>query len=142
MKELSDEQIEKIINLLQNDFMLIKDYSNLIAKFGITEEENDLLMEGKGSSFVLRMEDLFREVKKKYGDVFTSDERINLKPVTLGFVVGQLMYFDLRRTPADVKGTAFQTFVYAHQRGERGEFFTPEPIVRLMVEMLNPNKIQ
>jgi len=115
-----------------------KDYSSSIAKFGVTEEENDLLLEGKGGTFISRMEELFKEVKRRYGDVFTSDERINLKPVTLGFVVGQLMYFDLRRTPADVKGTAFQTFVYAHQRGERGEFFTPEPIVKLMVDMLNP----
>lgn len=41
-------------------------------------------------------------------------------------------------TEADVKGTAFQTFVYAHQRGERGEFFTPHPIVELAVKMLNP----
>lgn len=28
--------------------------------------------------------------------------------------------------------------MYAHQRGERGEFFTPHPIVELAVEMLNP----
>ena len=38
----------------------------------------------------------------------------------------------------DVKGTAFQTFVYAHERGERGEFFTPYPILQLAVKMLNP----
>jgi len=44
----------------------------------------------------------------------------------------------LINTKADVKGTAFQTFVYAHQRGERGEFFTPHPIVELAVNMLNP----
>jgi len=135
---LKEKVFNEVLKILFLKIVDEKDYSSHIARFGITEEENDLLIEGKGNSFVSRMEELFAEVKKRYGDVFTSDERINLKPVTLGFVVGQLMYFDLRKTPADVKGTAFQTFVYAHQRGERGEFFTPEPIVRLMVEMLNP----
>ncbi len=135
---LKEKVFNEVLKILFLKMVDEKDYSSPIARFGITEEENDLLMEGKGNSFISRMEELFKEVKRRYGDVFTSDERINLKPITLGFVVGQLMYFDLRKTPADVKGTAFQTFVYAHQRGERGEFFTPEPIVRLMVEMLNP----
>jgi type I restriction enzyme M protein len=135
---LKEKVFNEVLKILFLKIVDEKDYSSPIAKFGITEEENDLLIEGKGDTFLTRMEELFKEVKKRYGDVFTSDERINLKSVTLGFVVGQLMYFDLRRTPADVKGIAFQTFVYAHQRGERGEFFTPEPIVKLIVEMLNP----
>jgi type I restriction enzyme M protein len=53
-------------------------------------------------------------------------------------VVSQLQEYSLIETKADVKGIAFQTFVYAHQRGERGEFFTPHPIVELAVEMLDP----
>jgi len=53
-------------------------------------------------------------------------------------VVSQLQDYSLIKTPADIKGTAFQTFVYAHQRGERGEFFTPYPIVELAVKMLDP----
>ncbi len=66
---------------------------------------------------------------------------ISLKRRHLRFlltVVSQLQDYSLIKTPADIKGTAFQTFVYAHQRGERGEFFTPYPIVELAVKMLDP----
>jgi type I restriction enzyme M protein len=56
----------------------------------------------------------------------------------LAYIVGRLQYVSLTETPGDVKGEAFQAFVYRHQRGDRGEFFTPYPIVRLAVEMIAP----
>lgn len=89
---LKEKVFNEVLKILFLKIVDEKDYLSPIAKFGITEEENDLLMEGKGNSFISRMEGLFTEVKKRYGDVFTPDERMNLKPVTLGFVVGQLMY--------------------------------------------------
>lgn len=135
---LKDKVFNEVLKVLFLKMVDEKDITSSIAKFGITEEEFDNLVEGKDKSFLPRMDDLFKKVKKKYGDVFTADERINLKPATLGYVIGQLQYVDMRKTPADVKGLAFQTFVYAHQRGDRGEFFTPEPIIDLMVKMLNP----
>jgi type I restriction enzyme M protein len=67
-----------------------------------------------------------------------SDEALKLKPLTLAFIVGRLQYISLSRTAGDVKGEAFQSFVYRHQRGDRGEFFTPHPIVRLAVQMIVP----
>lgn len=56
----------------------------------------------------------------------------------MAFVVGQMQNFDLSHSSRDVKGLAFQKFVYAHQRGDRGEFFTPDPIIELAVKMINP----
>ena len=108
------------------------------CEFRITKNEMEKLERGEGKEFIKRIESLFSEVKKRYSDVFSSGEKLNLKPITIGFVVSQLQKYSLTTTPADVKGTAFQTFVYAHQRGDRGEFFTPHPILDLTVEFLNP----
>jgi type I restriction enzyme M protein len=109
------------------------------CEFRITDKELKELEEGKQNEFMDRILKLFNEVKTRYSDVFDDrNERINLKPLTVAFVVSQLQKYSLITTAADVKGTAFQTFVYAHQRGERGEFFTPHPIVELAVKMLDP----
>ena len=108
------------------------------CEFRITKSEMEQLEKGEGKEFIERIDSLFVEVRKRYSDVFGINEKINLKPVTIGFVVSQLQKYSLTATPADVKGTAFQTFVYAHQRGDRGEFFTPKPILDLVVEFLNP----
>lgn len=108
------------------------------CEFGISSEEEEEIREGKESTFTERILNLFERVKTQYSDVFEPYERINIKPITLAFIVGQLQDYNLIETPVDVKGIAFQTFVYAHQRGERGEFFTPYPILELAVKMLNP----
>jgi type I restriction enzyme M protein len=132
---------EKVFNeVLKLIFIKMVDEKRISAKceFGITSEEEEEIKEGKPSAFTERITKLFEEVKSRYSDVFDQNERINLKPITLAFVVSQLQEYSLIETKADVKGVAFQTFVYAHQRGERGEFFTPHPIVELAVEMLDP----
>lgn len=112
------------------------------CEFRITKNEMEELEKGGGKEFIKRIENLFKEVIKRYFDVFGPDEKIYLKPITIGFVISQLQKYSLVNTPFDVKGTAFQTFVYAHQRGDRGEFFTPKPILDLVVEFLNPKEYE
>jgi type I restriction enzyme M protein len=132
---------EKVFNeMLKIIFVKMADEKSLEekAQFRITERELRQVEGGNGSEFSSRIEKLFDRVKREYKDVFDKNESINLKPGTLAFVVSQLQRFSLRDTEADVKGTAFQTFVYAHQRGDRGEFFTPRPVVDLMVKMIDP----
>jgi type I restriction enzyme M protein len=132
---------EKVFNeVLKLIFIKMVDEksANPRCEFGITTEEEQEIRKGKPSPFIDRIYSLFERVKGAYSDVFDLGERINLKPITLAFVVSQLQDYSLIKTPADIKGTAFQTFVYAHQRGERGEFFTPYPIVELAVKMLDP----
>lgn len=118
--------------------MIDEKSSDPICKFGISAEEEDEILEGKKSNFYPRVTDLFKKVKKAYPDIFDKTEEISLKPATLGFVAGQLQPYSLVNTSVDVKGIAFQTFVYAHQRGERGEFFTPSTIVDLSTKILQP----
>lgn len=131
---------EKVFNeVLKLIFIKMADEkkSNPKCGFRITDKELKELEKGKENAFVGRILDLFKEVKIRYSDVFDPNERINLKPLTIAFLVSQFQKYSLMNTAADVKGTAFQTFVYAHQRGERGEFFTPYPIVELAVKMLD-----
>lgn len=132
---------EKVFNeVLKLIFIKMVDEksTNPRCEFGITTEEEKEIREGKPSAFAERILNLYERVKREYSDVWDPNEGINLKPITLAFIVSQFQDYSLIKTPADVKGTAFQTFVYAHQRGERGEFFTPYPIVELAVKMLNP----
>lgn len=136
---------EKVFNeMLKFIFMKMVDEKLTEPKpyFRITSKELEAVREGKGESFTNRIEHLWTTVKKEYGDVFDQDERINLRADTQAFVVSQLQKFAFRRTPSDIKGTAFQTFVYAHQRGERGEFFTPHPVADLMVRMMDPSELE
>ena len=133
---------EKVFNeMLKLIFIKMADEKdpNPKCEFRVTDKEEEELKEGLKNGFVERIENLFEKVKGQYRDVFPNQrERISLNQLTVAFVVSQLQKYSFINTPADVKGTAFQTFVYAHQRGERGEFFTPHPIVRLVVEMLEP----
>lgn len=134
----SQEAFNEVLKLLFIRIEDEKDYTDPMVKFGITEEEYDQVISGKENGFRKRIEDLFERVKRSYKDVFAESEVINLKTTTLAFVVGQLQNFDLRNSKRDVKGAAFQKFVYAHQRGERGQFFTPDPIIELVVHFLDP----
>ncbi len=70
------------------------------------------------------------------GDEFVLSSR------SLNYAIRRLASVNLGASPGDVKGQAFQTFVYRNQRGDRGEYFTPHPVVRVAVAMLDPKAEQ
>lgn len=108
------------------------------VRFGITSREQQELKAGRNNGFGERIANLFETVKCEYPKFFAEDSGLILRPMTLAFVVGRLQTVSLTQTPGDVKGKAFQAFVNRHQRGDRGEFFTPHPIVHLAVQMIDP----
>jgi type I restriction enzyme M protein len=132
-----EKRFAEIVKLI---FVKMHDEKRLDDKceFRITESELRQVDIDKGAHFAGRIQALFDKVKNEYKDVFDQNDKIKLKPSVLAFAVSQLQKFSLRDTEADVKGTAFQTFVHAEQRGERGEFFTPNPVIRMMVKMMDP----
>ncbi|MFX0134447.1 MAG: class I SAM-dependent DNA methyltransferase, partial [Candidatus Hodarchaeota archaeon] len=137
LKEKVFNEILKLLFIKMADEKSNQSYS----KFYISKSELVELKGGKKSQFIKRIFKLFEDVKSQFSDIFQDpNEKINLKPLTLGFVVNQLQNYSLIKTPVDVKGTAFQTFIYAHQRGERGEFFTPYPVINLILKIINPKK--
>lgn len=134
---LKDKIFHEMVKLL---VMKLYDEQNVTKsglQFGITSSEYRSILTNKPSSFEVRINELFDTVRSKYPSLF-SDDSLKLKPLTLAYIVGQLQHVSLTQTSGDVKGEAFQAFVYRHQRGDRGEFFTPYPIVRLAVEMIGP----
>lgn len=137
----SQEAFAEVLKLL---FIKVEDERNeeKKSKFYISEAERDEISNGRDDTFRKRIIELFDKAKKDYDDVFDESEKINLKTATLAFVVNKLQNLNLSKSDRDVKGTAFQKFVYSHQRGERGQFFTPDPIIRLCVEFLSPQKTE
>lgn len=134
---LKDKIFHEMVKLLVMKLYDEQDTTNRGLQFGITSNEHRDILANIPSSFEVRIGKLFNTVRSKYRFLF-SDDSLKLKPLTLAYILGQLQYVNLTQTPGDVKGEAFQSFVYKHQRGDRGEFFTPYPIVRLAVEMIAP----
>lgn len=83
-----------------------------------------------------RLEEIFSEVKERYPHIFKPDQKIELLPRVLAYIVGQLQHFSLILTETDVKGEAYEAIVGANLRGDRGEFFTPRNVCKMAVESL------
>ena len=87
-----------------------------------------------------RVQELFTEVKKQYKNIFRGNEEITLSDRALAFIVSELAKYDFTRTDVDAKGVAYQELVGVNLRGDRGQYFTPRGVVKLVVEMLDPKE--
>lgn len=87
-----------------------------------------------------RVEDLFTEVKKRYKNIFRGNEEITLSDRALAFIVSELAKYDFTRTDVDAKGVAYQELVGVNLRGDRGQYFTPRGVVKLVIQMLDPKE--
>lgn len=111
--------------------------------FVINSHELSEIEEGKKPKhFFDRIEKLQNEAFAFFSDLFEKGETIKLKSNTLAYIIEKLQFVDLSKSSRDVKGLAFQKFLYTKTRGERGQFFTPEQIVNLCVKIINPQKGQ
>ena len=63
---------------------------------------------------------------------------IKLTPRSLAYIVSELQRYSLLSTNIDIKGKAYEEIVGANLRGDRGEFFTPRNVMKMVVEMINP----
>ena len=134
---LKDKIFHEMVKLL---VMKLYDEQRSVEKgvqFGVTASEYRDILANKPNAFQSRLSCLLDAIRDGYKGLI-ADSPLQLQPLTLAFVVQKLQYVNLSKTDGDVKGEAFQAFVNRHQRGDRGEFFTPHPIVRLAVEMLAP----
>ena len=85
-----------------------------------------------------RILDLFSAVKDRYGDVFSPTDSIEVDPVNLAYVVGELQNYCIAEASRDAIGDAFEVFIGPTLRGEEGQFFTPRNVVRMMIDILDP----
>ena len=87
-----------------------------------------------------RISKIFDRVKnhQKYKLIFDANDEIKLSPRSLAYIVSELQKYSLLNTNIDIKGKAYEEIVGANLRGDRGEFFTPRNIMKMVVEMINP----
>ena len=83
---------------------------------------------------LLRVKRLYEEGRQVDPEVFKDD--IRLSPAKARTVVSYLESINLSETDLDSKGRAFETFMGSFFRGDFGQFFTPRPIVKFIVDVL------
>ncbi|MBN3879599.1 MULTISPECIES: restriction endonuclease subunit M [unclassified Nostoc] len=81
---------------------------------------------------------------KKFGDdlgvrlAFNEADVLQFKPYTTMQIVERLQSWSLRKSSADVKGGVFEDFLSKTFRDDLGQYFTPTPVINLMVGILQP----
>lgn len=65
------------------------------------------------------------------------DKPIRLSSTALAKVVESLQDYDVSGSAIDIKGRAFQKVLGAATRAGMGQYFTPDPVIKLMVEVSN-----
>jgi type I restriction enzyme M protein len=86
-----------------------------------------------------RILELFEDVKKlAFDDVFSRDDKLDLDPASLAYVVGELQNYEVTSAERDAIGDAFETFIGPALRGSEGQFFTPRNVVRMVIDMIDP----
>lgn len=106
---------------------------NATVKFRIGLNEDS-------SSVRDRIEKLFTDVKTKYHEVFTNDDAINLDNESICYIVGELQNYCLIDAERDVLADAFEIFISHALKGGQGQFFTPRNVVKMMVEIIDPDE--
>lgn len=90
--------------------------------------------ENTNKELLKRIELLYGEGRKKDPEVFK--DGIRLSAIKCRTVVGYLESINLSETDLDSKGRAFETFMGSFFRGDFGQYFTPRPIVKFIVDVL------
>ena len=96
---------------------------------GINESPNEIKV---------RILDLFEIVKRKYKEVLDENDNINLDASSVAYVVGELQNYCLIEAERDIIADAFEVFIGKALKGEQGQFFTPRNVVKMMVDILDP----
>jgi type I restriction enzyme M protein len=86
-------------------------------------------------------DDLFKRIKNLYAigrkiDPEVFKDEITLTPAETQTIVKYFQRINLNKTDLDSKGKAFETFMGSYFRGDFGQYFTPRPIVKFIVECL------
>jgi type I restriction enzyme M protein len=83
-------------------------------------------------------------LREKFGDnlgirlAFNESDALEFKPHTTVEIVKRLQPWSLRKSTADVKGGVFEDFLGKTFRDDLGQYFTPTPVINLMVGILQP----
>ena len=86
-----------------------------------------------------RIMKILSNVKRVYRDVLDETDDITLDASSISYIVGELQNYCLIEVERDVIADAFEIFIGRALKGAQGQFFTPRNVIRMMVEILDPN---
>lgn len=126
-----------------------RDNTNL--KFYILPEEKE--KDGSGSrSFRVRIQELYKEAEKEYRNVIGGEKRVfsydsNLRPTRISdekFLVGLVEAFQ-RRAILKARNESFNQIIFNNfsdsgVKVDNDQFYTPIPVVKTIIKMINPTK--
>ncbi len=92
-----------------------------------------------GQNINTTIEILFKKAKTKWNDVFKEKDEIELSTETLIAVVSELQEYKLFETDFEILDAAFEHMISGDSKGEKGQYFTPRPVIDVMVKMMNPS---
>lgn len=81
---------------------------------------------------------LFNNAKNKWADVFKEKDEIELSEETLIAVISELQEYRLFETDFEILDAAFEHMISGDSKGEKGQYFTPRPVIDIIVKMLDP----
>jgi type I restriction enzyme M protein len=95
---------------------------------------------GPSEAVYQRFNDLFQAAKKRphWSEIFDEGEKLKLQGDALKLCASAIEPFALARTDLEVVDAAFEYLINPEQKGQKGQYFTPRPVVKMAVKMLNP----
>ena len=87
-----------------------------------------------------RINKLWEKTKESHiGDsIFKKTEKIEIDNYSLQLIVSTLQGYSLLNTKRDTVGDAFEVFSERQFAGEKGQFFTPRGVVKMIIDIVNP----
>jgi type I restriction enzyme M protein len=87
-----------------------------------------------------RFNDLFLAAKKRphWDQIFDEGDSLKLRGDALRLCAAALEPYSLAHTDLDAVDAAFEYLINPEQKGQKGQYFTPRPVVKMAVKMLNP----
>lgn len=83
---------------------------------------------------------MFKKAKSRvnWDQIFDPGEELKLKGEALKLCASALERYSLVHTDLEVVDAAFEYLINPEQKGQKGQYFTPRPVVKMAVKMLNP----
>jgi len=126
-----DELFKLFFAKLHDEFRP-KRKSNDVVEFRVPTSSPDVIYN--------RFSDLFQSAKKRphWEQIFDEGEVLKLKGDALKLCCAALEPYSLAHTDLDAVDAAFEYLINPEQKGQKGQYFTPRPVVKMSVKMLNP----
>jgi len=141
----ADEALDELCKII---YTKLYDEENTLVKHSYRFQKN---IYGNESELGTSIYDLYREANEYDKRVYSLkipgykrsrgvfDQPIKLSSSALSKVIQEFQKFDFTSTPLDIKGRAFQNVFLPALRAGMGQYFTPDPIIKLIVQSSNPN---